>query len=151
MKTAASAHRCRHALAFYALSAHRARVEDPGKHEDDGLPYVRERTSRTTHMRTGSPTCEAAGAAIGCSMASTVLPYCPSSLLPHPALLDVHIYVCAHRKYIRSPASHAATTPIYLRAPYTADAKHIGGVAQPAPCRMEAMARPRWVCAAQTR
>ena len=60
-------------------------VESPGEHEDEGLPYIRERTSRTNHMRVGAPTGEEAGAAIGCSMASTVLPYCPSSLLPHPA------------------------------------------------------------------
>ena len=63
-------------------------VESPGEHEDEGLPYVRERTSRTNHVCAGSPTGEEAGAAIGCSMASTVLPYCPSSLLPHPVLLD---------------------------------------------------------------
>ena len=37
-------------------------------------------------MRVGAPTDEEAGAAIGCSMASTVLPYRPSSLLPPPAL-----------------------------------------------------------------
>ena len=74
VQAAASAHRSGHALAFCALSAHRARVESPGEHEDDGLPYVRERTSRTNHMRAGSPTDEEAGAAIGCSMASTVLP-----------------------------------------------------------------------------
>ena len=74
VQAAASAHRSGHALAFCALSAHRARVESPGEHEDEGLPYVRERTSRTNHMRAGSPTGEEAGAAIGCSMASTVLP-----------------------------------------------------------------------------
>ena len=89
MQAAASAHRCGHALAFCALSAPRARVESPGKHEDEGLPYVRERTSRTNRVCAGSPTGEEAGAAIGCSMASTVLPYCPSSLLPHPALQTV--------------------------------------------------------------
>ena len=60
-------------------------VESPGEHEDEGLPYVRERTSRTNRVCAGSPTGEEAGAAIGCSMASTVLPYCPCSLLPHPA------------------------------------------------------------------
>ena len=64
-------------------------VESPGEHEDEGLPYVRERTSRTNRVCAGSPTGEEAGAAIGCSMASTVLLYCPSSLLPHPALLDL--------------------------------------------------------------
>ena len=85
VQAAASAHRCGHALAFCALSAPRARVESPGEHEDEGLPYVRERTSRTNRVCAGSPTGEEAGAAIGCSMASTVLPYCPSSLLPHPA------------------------------------------------------------------
>ena len=85
VQAASSAHRSGHALAFCALSAHRARVESPGEHEDEGLQYVRERTSRTNHMRAGSPTGEEAGAAIGCSMASTVLPYCPSSLLQHPA------------------------------------------------------------------
>ena len=89
VQATASAHRCGHALAFCALSAPRARVESPGKHEDEGLPYVRERTSRTNRVCAGSPTGEEAGAAIGCSMASTVLPYCPSSLLPHPALLDL--------------------------------------------------------------
>ena len=89
VQAAASAHRCGHALAFCALSAPRARVESPGEHEDEGLPHVRERTSRTNHMRAGSPTGEEAGGAIGCSMASTVLRYCPSSHLPHPALLDL--------------------------------------------------------------
>ena len=89
VQAAASAHRCGHALAFCALSAPRARVQSPGEHENEGLPYVRERTSRTNHMRAGSPTGEEAGAAIGCSMASTVLPYCPSTHLPHPALLDL--------------------------------------------------------------
>ena len=91
VQAAASAHRCGHALAFCALSAPRARhsVKSPGEHEDEGLPYVRERTSLTNHMRAGSPTGEEAGGAIGCSMASTVLPYCPSSHLPHPALLDL--------------------------------------------------------------
>jgi hypothetical protein len=64
-------------------------VESPGEHEDEGLPYIRERTSRTNHVCAGSPTGEEAGAAIGCSMASTVFPYCPSLLLPHPALLDL--------------------------------------------------------------
>ena len=49
-------------------------VESPGEHEDEGLPYIRERTSRTNHVCAGSPTGEEAGAAIGCSMASTVLP-----------------------------------------------------------------------------
>ena len=89
VQAAASAHRCGHALAFCALSAPRARVESPGKHEDEALPYVRERTSRTNRVCAGSPTGEEAGAAIGCSMASTVLRYCPSSHLPHPALLDL--------------------------------------------------------------
>ena len=89
VQAAASAHRCGHALASCAISAPRARVESPGEHENEGLPYVRERTSRTNHMRAGSPTGEEAGGAIGCSMASTVLPYCPSSHLPHPALLDL--------------------------------------------------------------
>ena len=79
-----SAHRCGHALAFCAVWT----LESPGEHKDEGLPYVRERTSRTNHMRAGSPTGEEAGAAIVCSMASTVLPYCPSSLLPHPTLLN---------------------------------------------------------------
>ena len=37
------------------------------------------RTPRTNHMRTGSPAGEEAGAAIGCSTASTVLPYSPAS------------------------------------------------------------------------
>ena len=89
VQAAASAHRCGHALASCALSAPRARVESPGKHEDEGLPYVRERTSRTNRVCAGSPTGEEAGAAIGCSMASTVFPYCPCSLFPHPALLDL--------------------------------------------------------------
>ena len=44
-------------------------VESPGEHEDEGLPYVRERTSRTNRVCAGSPTGEEAGAAIGCSMA----------------------------------------------------------------------------------
>ena len=74
VQAAVSAHRCGRALAFCALSAPRARVESPGKHEDEGLPYVRERTSRTNRVCAGSPTGEEAGAAIGCSMASTVLP-----------------------------------------------------------------------------
>ena len=51
-----------------------APVWSPGEHEDEGLPYIRERTSRTNHVCAGSPTGDEAGAAIGCSMASTVLP-----------------------------------------------------------------------------
>ena len=54
VQTAASAHRCGHALAFCALSAPRARVESPGEHENEGLPYVRERTSRTNHLHFGA-------------------------------------------------------------------------------------------------
>ena len=90
VQAAASAHRCGHALAFCALSAPPCPCGEPGQTRRRGrLPYVRERTSRTNHMRAGSPTGEEAGGAIGCSMASTVLPYCPSSHLPHPALLDL--------------------------------------------------------------
>jgi hypothetical protein len=36
VQAAVSAHRCGRALAFCALSAPRARVESPGKHEDEG-------------------------------------------------------------------------------------------------------------------
>ena len=66
----------------------RQRAREPRRTRRRGLPYVRERTSRTNHVCAGSPTGEEADSAIGCSMASTVLPYCPSSLLPHPALLN---------------------------------------------------------------
>ena len=47
------------------MIARAAGLESPGEHEDEGLPYVRERTSRTNHMRAGSPIDEEAGAAIG--------------------------------------------------------------------------------------
>ena len=46
-------------------------------------------TSAERWIRSSTPKCENAGAAIGCSMASTVLPHCPSSPLPHPPLLDL--------------------------------------------------------------
>ena len=42
------------------------------------------RILRTSHKRSSTPKGEEADAAIGCSMASTVFPHCPSSRLPHP-------------------------------------------------------------------
>ena len=82
-----------------------SRVESRGEHEDEGLSYVRRRTLRTIHMRAGAPTGEEAGAAIGCSMASTVLPYCVSSLLPHPALQRTRApCLCARRRACGAPA-----------------------------------------------
>ena len=50
--------------------------------------HARQRILRTSHKRSSTPKGEEADTAISCSMASTVLPHCPSSRLPHPPLPD---------------------------------------------------------------
>ena len=46
-----------------------------------GMDYCAPSTRALAHQKY-----EEAGAAIGCSVAPTVIPYCPSSRLPHPEL-----------------------------------------------------------------
>ena len=83
-QAAANAHRCGGALGFCTLRAPLPVWRARAINKTTKLRAGR-RISRTNHMRAGSPPGEQAGAAIDCSMASTVFPCCPSVHLPPPS------------------------------------------------------------------